>query len=98
MDAKTGSIEGGCPMGHGDGGVRALINPANGTEFISVDEATPDDATAAVEPAQPSPPLRLRKSCQICDAGHTWPPARRGLSYAKPTSTHPPTMDQRGHF
>src|SRR5688572_19004501 len=29
MDAKTGSIEGGCPMGHGDGGVRALLGRTN---------------------------------------------------------------------
>ena len=28
MDAKTGSIEG-CPMGHGDGGVRALLGRTN---------------------------------------------------------------------
>ena len=35
-----------------DGGVRALINPANGTEFISVDEASADDATAAVTAAR----------------------------------------------
>ncbi|WP_454174864.1 aldehyde dehydrogenase family protein [Gordonia sputi] len=35
-----------------DGGVRALINPANGTDFISVDEASSDDATAAVTAAR----------------------------------------------
>ncbi len=30
MDAKTGSISGGgCPMGHGDGGVRALLGRTN---------------------------------------------------------------------
>ncbi|QDM41477.1 catalase/peroxidase HPI [Altererythrobacter sp. TH136] len=29
MDAKTGSIEGGCPMGQGDGGVRALLGRTN---------------------------------------------------------------------
>src|SRR3990167_1334862 len=29
MDAKTGSIEGGCPMGHGDGGVRGLLGRTN---------------------------------------------------------------------
>ena len=29
MDAKTASIEGGCPMGHGDGGVRSLLGRQN---------------------------------------------------------------------
>ena len=29
MDAKTGSIEGGCPVPHGDGGVRALLGRTN---------------------------------------------------------------------
>jgi catalase-peroxidase len=29
MDAKTGSIEGGCPMGGGDGGVRGLLGRTN---------------------------------------------------------------------
>ena len=28
MDAKTGSIDG-CPMGHGDGGVRGLLGRTN---------------------------------------------------------------------
>ncbi|MXO74996.1 catalase/peroxidase HPI [Altererythrobacter aerius] len=29
MDAKTGSIEGGCPMGQGNGGVRSLLGRTN---------------------------------------------------------------------
>ena len=49
MDAKTGSI-GGCPMGHGDGGVRSLLGRTNRDwwpDALAVDILAPN---GAVEP------------------------------------------------
>src|SRR6478609_4324313 len=48
MDAKTGSIEGGCPMGHGDGGVRALLGRTNKDwwpEMLATEILNPNGAT-----------------------------------------------------
>src|SRR5688500_9473164 len=46
MDAKTGSIDG-CPMGHGDGGVRALLGRTNRDwwpDALAVDILSPNGA------------------------------------------------------
>jgi catalase-peroxidase len=47
MDAKTGSIDGGCPF-HGDGGVRALLGRTNRDwwpEMLATDILTPNGAS-----------------------------------------------------
>ena len=47
MDAKTGEM-GGCPMGHGDGGVRALLGRTNKDwwpEMLATEILNPNGAT-----------------------------------------------------
>ncbi len=48
MDAKTGSIEGGCPVPHGDGGVRALLGRTNKDwwpEMLATEILNPNGST-----------------------------------------------------
>lgn len=52
MDGEPDLWIGGTWRHSSDGGTRDIINPANGSVAAVVDEATPDDATAAVAAAR----------------------------------------------